>query len=284
MTRAHLASAVLRAGWLFSSVLVVGTMALAMAKLEGGREARADASGPTSPVLVELFTSEGCSSCPAAETELSRLAATQPVAGVRIIPLAFHVDYWDRLGWADPFSSPAWTARQGDYAGPRGGNVYTPEAIVNGGRDCVGSDDPALLDLVRNAARLPRVSVAVTRAVAASPDTLRVSVEVGARGRLGSRDVTLDVAITESGLRVAVPRGENGGRVLDHAPVVRDLRRAGSVLPSGGTFDVVLAVPGASRRENLEIVAFVQDGSGGPVLGVGTMRPFTASGAPASSR
>jgi hypothetical protein len=206
------------------------------------------------------------------------------VAGVRVVPLAFHVDYWDALGWRDPFSSAAWTARQGEYARGRGGQIYTPEAIVHGGKDCVGSDDGALQALLTRAAQLPRIPVDITRAVTDSQGTLRVTVHVGALGTSASGDVALDVAVTESGLHVAVPRGENGGRTLAHAPLARDLRRAGTVGPGGGTFDVVLAVPATSRRENLEIVAFVSAENGGGVLGVGTRKPATASGAQANSQ
>ena len=269
--------------WIVSSTLVLGALAFVVGSLWPGKRSLAGASGPPVPVLVELFTSEGCSSCRSAEAELSRLAAEQPVAGVRVVPLAFHVDYWDDLGWRDTFSSAAWTARQGDYARGRGGQVYTPEAVVQGGRDCVGSDDGALQTLLARAAQLSRVPVDITRAVTDAQGRLEVTVHVGPPGASAS-GATLDVALTESGLRVAVPRGENAGRTLAHAPLARDMRRAGEVAPNGGTFDVVLAVPPTSRRENLEVVAFVQAENGGRVLGVGTMKPATASGAQTSGQ
>jgi hypothetical protein len=229
-----------------------------------------DASPPPVPVLVELFTSEGCSSCPSAEAELSRLAIEQPVSSARIVPLAFHVDYWDRLGWTDPFSSAVWTARQGDYARGRSGQLYTPEAVVQGGRDCVGSDDHALQGMVHAAAAGSNVRIEVTRVAGSGPDSLRVTVHIGA---LSDEQATLLVALTESGLSVPVPRGENGGRTLAHAPLARDLRNLGHVGAAGGTFDATLSVPSGSRRENLDVVAFVQAGPGGRVLGVGTLKP-----------
>jgi hypothetical protein len=261
--------------WTLPSGPVVALLGCAAASLATGHAARGETPDPPTPVLVELFTSEGCSSCPSAEDELVRLASQQPIDGARIVPLAFHVDYWDRLGWTDPFSSPVWTARQGDYARGRSGGLYTPEAVVQGGRDCVGSNDGELRGLVRAAAGASTAKIEVTRASAAPGAELRVVAHVGALPIVDGADrATLMLALTESGVSVAVRHGENGGRTLAHAPLVRDLQTVALVPGRGGAFEASLSMAGVTRRENLEVVAFVQVATAGRVIGVGTMRPF----------
>src|SRR3984893_14276718 len=115
------------------------------------------------PVLLELFTSEGCSSCPPADALLARLEEQQPVAGADIIALEEHVDYWDHQGWVDPFSSGQWTQRQQDYASGFGTHsVYTPELVVNGRSGFVGSHEGDAYRAVAGAAAQPRTAISVT--------------------------------------------------------------------------------------------------------------------------
>jgi hypothetical protein len=120
--------------------------------------ARAD-SGATRarvPVVVELFTSEGCSSCPPADALLARLDKTQPVEGAEVIPLAMHVDYWNQLGWADPFSSHQFSERQGEYAAAFGKeDVYTPQMVVDGVKEFNGSNSSLARETIGKAAREP---------------------------------------------------------------------------------------------------------------------------------
>jgi hypothetical protein len=219
-------------------------------------------SAARAPVVVELFSSEGCSSCPSADVVLARLDREQPVAGAEVLALELHVDYWNHLGWADPFSSAEYTSRQSSYASAFGRDgVYTPQMVVDGRAEFVGSDEGRARRTIAEAARAAKATVRVARA------GNNVSVEVeGAAG--AEADVWL--AVTESNLRTDVKRGENGGRTLAHAPVVRTLRRLGAIA-AGGTFrgQAPLALDGAWKRDALRAVVFVQERRGLHILGAG---------------
>jgi len=225
------------------------------------------ASGRT-PVLVELFTSEGCSSCPPADALLSQLARTQPIAGADAIALGEHVDYWDHGGWADRFSSHRLTVRQNDYANSfRKDTVYTPQMIVDGQAQLVGSDGDAARDAIARAARRPKARVTLARA----GDALSVRVDqVPPPAGGGPADVFL--AITESGLSSSVGGGENAGRRLSHSAVVRRLTGLGTV--SGGTFSAAPAVRLDSgwRRADLSAVVFVQERASRRIVGAAALK------------
>jgi hypothetical protein len=230
-------------------------------------DAHADVAPARVPVLVELFTSEGCSSCPPAEDELARLDVDQPVDRARVVTLAYHVDYWNDLGWPDPYSSAVWTARQHVY--DRDGQLYTPQAVVQGERQCVGSDDSTLRRLVGAAAARPAARVSV--ASRAEGNAVRAAVTVAALPSVSTGDrAEVWAALVERGVENLVARGENAGRRLRHAPLVRDRGVAGVVSGGGGSLDVVLTVPEGARRDALGVVAVVQEARSGRVLGVGT--------------
>jgi len=163
------------------------------------------------PVVVELFTSQGCSSCPPADALLDELAGRKDV-----LALGFHVDYWDRLGWRDPLSTPGATMRQHDYAGKFGRNeVYTPQMVIDGTHQAVGSNRAAVLQAI--AAAQP-VSVAP---VTLAPDGRSVSVDVGAgRGKVLVIRYLLKRTTT-------VERGENAGRTAVDANGVESIQDAG---------------------------------------------------------
>ena len=171
--------------------------------------------GNGAPVVVELFTSQGCSSCPPADALLSSFARTGSVRGRAVVPLAFHVDYWNQLGWADPYSSPAWTARQQSYShwlGDR--SVYTPELVVAGGAGMVGSEAGRIADAIAAAPVQRELAATATW----SPRSLVVDATAPA-------DAELWVAVWEDAPATAVPRGENAGATLVTDRVVRALAK-----------------------------------------------------------
>lgn len=212
------------------------------------------AAAPRVPVLVELFTSEGCSSCPPADALLSELLHDQPVAGAEIVPIGLHVDYWDQLGWKDVASSHDATARQQAYARTFGDdNIYTPQAIVDGRDAMVGSDSSALRGAITRAAARPHASLQVT----ASMNGQEAAVSVSAADLPADAREPLDVvvALVEDGVSSSVTRGENTGRTLHHDAVVRSLRTIPFV-PSGARAPI--PVDAGWRRDHLRIVAFLQ--------------------------
>jgi hypothetical protein len=238
-----------------------------------------------SPVLVELFTSEGCSSCPPADEALAALAREQSVAGAEVVPLELHVDYWNSLGWADPFSLPEATARQEHYASAAAtpgyaSQLYTPQMVVDGTRSFVGSQELARAAVAQALALKKRLLRTDLRS---APGGVDVEVHVGPGE---DKPAALWLVLTESGLSSRVTRGENRGRTLVHAPVVRSLEQV-AIIPAGGwTGTVRLPIAQAWRREALSVVAFAQERGSGRVVGVGTARvPATvASGGPSSQR
>ncbi|GAA4055461.1 DUF1223 domain-containing protein [Hymenobacter glaciei] len=228
------------------------------------------APGPVSvpptrvPVVVELFTSEGCSSCPAADAALRELVLAQSVPGVEIIALGEHVDYWNRLGWKDSFSSATYTERQRQYATGFGSGSYTPQAVVNGRYELVGSRSAALATAIAKAAQEPQAAVSVTATAAMAQVQVR-SLPAGTP----ATEVLL--AITESGLASQIGRGENSGLLLRHAAVVRQLLPLGQV-GAAGTFSArqALQLPPGWKRSNLRAVALVQEVVSHRIVGAAT--------------
>lgn len=234
------------------------------------------AAGEPTPVLVELFTSEACSSCPPADALLAQLHANQPIEGIDIIVLSQHVDYWNDLGWADPFSSTEATARQRAYVGRLGlRSAYTPQVVVDGEAELVGGDEAGAVGAVRRAATKPkaRVALRVIEATRGRPvDTIRFEVVVSGlerTGREGPADVVL--AIVEDGLGVDVRAGENVGRTLRHDGVVRELHVVGPVADKADRLSLAtprIALPSRWNRDHTRAVAFVQERRTGRILGV----------------
>jgi hypothetical protein len=263
------------------SLATVATVGIALTR--GVSSAQMPESRERVPVIVELFTSEGCSSCPPADEVLSRLVATQPVANAEIIALGEHVDYWDRLGWRDPFSSAVFTARQSEYDAKafRTGNIYTPQLVVNGREAVVGSDYRAATSAIARAAsallNAGGKNGASSSNATAPASTLRLSVSaehmpakaslhVGTRidvpdglAKIGAADVVL--AIVEDGLVSQVKRGENKGRELHHSAVVRSLTIAGSFGLDSRPWsaDTTIRFPAEWNASRSRCIVFVQE-------------------------
>jgi hypothetical protein len=202
------------------------------------------------PIVVELFTSEGCSSCPPADKLLTDLASRPDV-----LALSFHVDYWDRLGWKDPYSSPEATARQNHYAKLlKLASVYTPQIIVDGKWQAVGSDN-ADVEHALGLARRDRQQVPVTLAL----DHGRAQVKLGTGGDVASASLLL-IGFDRRHV-TAVERGENGGRTLAHIDVVRGLEEVARFAGSPGEIEVPV-------RWRCDRIAAVVQASDGRILGV----------------
>ena len=197
-----------------SSVVVLALLGLAPACARAEGEPR-PAGGAEGPVVLELFTSQGCSSCPPADQLLSKLASTGSLAERAVAPLSFHVDYWNDLGWADPYSLPAWTERQRQYARAISDDrVYTPELVIGGASGVIGSNVAAVTEAIR---RAPHPAL-LAAAAAWSNDA--VTITATAPG-----DAEVWVAVWEDRTTTRVTRGENSGETLDSVRVVRRFER-----------------------------------------------------------
>jgi hypothetical protein len=205
--------------------------------------------GPA-PVVVELFTSQGCSSCPPADHIVSEMAHDQSLIG-RVIPLTFHVDYWDRLGWRDPFSSREWSQRQYAYVRAlRANSAYTPQVVVGGTKQFVGSNRPALEEtLIALSHRKPAGEVQVTTSRQGTKATIHVNAK-------GSGDLVL--AVFDNSAPTPVRAGENGGRTIPNDATVRKLVRAGTL--TGGVLDRMITLDVDPSWHQPGVAVFLQDG------------------------
>jgi hypothetical protein len=230
-----------------------------------------NANTARTPVLVELFTSEGCSSCPPADALLARLEQEQPIPGAEVIALEEHVDNWDELGWVDPFSGSQWTLRQQDYAAARRDRgVYTPQMIINGQTEFVGSREHQARQVIAEAASQLAARVTVTAIPTNQDGAIQCRVTVG-NAKLGSNEhADVWLAVTERGLHSAVRGGENSGLDVRHGAVLRSLRKIGAVAlgkEPAFTGDTTIKLDRLWKRENLRAVAFVQEKRSRHILG-----------------
>jgi hypothetical protein len=246
--------------WSATGLVVVAVLATSATQ---GTPTFAESKTQRSGVLVELFTSQGCSSCPPADRLLSELAAREDL---EVIALSFHVDYWNYIGWTDPFSSAAWSARQRAYGKQFGGNrIYTPQMVIDGRLEAVGSNRSTILRLIGRARTAPRRLAVEVVTEWASRDRLRARVTSTGLGALEPAEYPKTwetwVAVVENGLVTPVGRGENASKVLLNDRVVRRLTRvphaASKSAKSFNGFEI--DVEAGWVRDQLSVVAFVQD-------------------------
>jgi hypothetical protein len=250
---------------ILAAILFVG----AAVRAGSSAEIQTPESVRRTPVLLELFTSEGCSSCPPADKLLKKLDREQPVNGADLIVLSEHVDYWNHDGWVDPYSSPELTKRQEQYASLLHSEVYTPQVVIDGTKQVVGSDRSAIEHAVQACLRMPEVPVAVS--VKRDAGQIALHLQVAAVGGNRPATVYLVLALDQAGSHVL--RGENAGRDLQHVAVVRSMVKVGTVSGASGLQkDIRAALPPLLQTGDLRVVVFVQDAASKDILGVGQDR------------
>jgi hypothetical protein len=245
-------------------VAVVAAVLLALHHGEiASAQGRAGNLGPGAPaVIVELFSSEGCSSCPPADAYLKELDRAQPIPGVTVVALEEHVDYWNYLGWKDPFSQASFSARQQDYAAVLPGHqVYTPEIVIDGHAVVEGGDESQAARDLQAGAREARAKVDMGRS------ENRLNVVVSDVPSVSSDPAEVWLAVTESGLTTKVERGENAGKTLAHGPVVRTLQKLGGVVSGSFHADVPLGTDAGWKTGALRSVVFVQRAESKRIVG-----------------
>jgi hypothetical protein len=229
-----------------------------------------DPASPPHLVIVELFTSEGCSSCPPADALLKELSEQQKMNGVQVVALEEHVDYWNHLGWKDPYSAAEFSQRQSDYAQIFGTDgVYTPQMVVDGHSELVGSRSAAAREAIQEAANQPKAEIVLAGGVNSSPGKPALEVQIKNLEGISVRGETeLWVAVTEKGLQTDVKAGENSGETLKHAAVVRSLRKIDTLRdPAGYDRQIQVPIDPGWKKENLAVVAFLAEKSSRKIIG-----------------
>ena len=218
------------------------------------------------PILVELFTSEGCSSCPPADDLLQRMDASQPAPGAQLIVLSEHVDYWNHDGWKDPYSSPSLTERQSGYVRALGLNTaYTPQMIVDGASELKASGSQQLIQALQKATSAPKIPVRIS-SVRVESALLQAHVEVDGTSQKHNADIYIVVARDHAESQVL--RGENSGRHLAHVAVAEDFTRIGK-LEKQKSFskDIQIKLKPGIEPSNIRVIAFVQESGPGKIVG-----------------
>jgi hypothetical protein len=227
------------------------------------------------PILVELFTSEGCSSCPPADALLKKMDDSQPVSGAQLVVLSEHVDYWDHDGWKDPNSSPAMTERQSAYVRALGLNTaYTPQMILDGTVELRMGDQQQIEKVFAKAATMPKIAVRIGAVTVDAEHSAVLRARIEADGDSAKHNADVYVAIALDQVESQVLHGENGGRHLTHVAVVQQLIKIGK-FQKGKAFgeDVQLKLKPGTDPKNIRVVAFVQEAGPGRLLGAALRKP-----------
>lgn len=245
-----------------SLLAVSGVTILAAPSRNPAPPRRAD--GRRSTVILELFTSQGCSSCPPADHLLSALNHEQQADGT-VIPLAYHVDYWNHLGWSDPFSSASWSRRQNDYARVMlSSQVYTPQLVINGTAQMVGSDEGRVRREIARQQRQADRGVVMLDRVQNESNALNVDLHaiLDAPDAAG-HNAQVMVVLFENDVTTAVARGENSGRRLTNDAIVRWQAPVLKIRGGAGEGKTSVRIPlqAGWRAGNLGVAAFIQDSS-----------------------
>jgi hypothetical protein len=207
-----------------------------------------DSTGYKNVAILELFTSQGCSSCPPADRLLGTYSSKE-----HVIALSFHVDYWDRLGWKDPFSSKAFTERQHDYASKLNSDVYTPQLIINGQSEMVGSDESKLsatLKKIFQQEAESKVSIKSLR-----PENGKVNINFTTEGNIANS--VLNIALVQKKATTDVKAGENGGATLINYNVVRNFKTIARI--NNGENVMNIDLPAGADQKNMSVVLFLQE-------------------------
>ena len=240
----------------FVALILMGASVQAQNK-EVSKPAEKPAAKNKKPVLVELFTSEGCSSCPPADSVLARLEKEQPNSDAEIITLSMHVDYWNYLGWRDEFSLAHFGERQGGYAGHFGlDSNYTPQMVVDGQQQFVGSNYKNAINAIAEAVKGEKAAVEIS----AETEAKKINFKIKSAGIAKHDESYIWLVVTEDNLSNSVSRGENAGRTLTHMSVVREMKLIGNLMPSDEKFEIAAAVnlqPNWNKK-NLKFVVFAQ--------------------------